>query len=64
MFDFKSNIPTKSSKLVNHFTVSLFKSMIRIAAGAALMLSGGQWLLIAGAALVVAEILGIVEEIV
>jgi hypothetical protein len=63
MFDFKSNIPTKPSR-INHFTVSLFKSMIRIAAGTALILAGSQWLIIAGIGLVAAEILGIVEEMV
>lgn len=49
---------------VNHFTVSLIKSMVRIGAGAALVLTGDTWLITAGVLLVGAEVLGIVEEIV
>jgi len=44
-----------------HFYVSLAKSLIRIGAGASLML---EFLAAAGLLLVVAEILGIVEELV
>ena len=44
-----------------HFYVSLVKSGLRIVAGAALM-SSNFWA--AGALLIVAEVLGIVEEIV
>lgn len=44
-----------------HFYVSLVKSVIRIAAGFCLI--GGN-LLMAGTCLIVAEVLGIVEELV
>ena len=49
---------------VNHFTVSLIKSVVRIGAGAALILTGDVWLITAGVLLVGAEILGIIEEVV
>lgn len=49
---------------VNHFTVSLLKSVVRIGAGAALILTGETWLLTAGVLIVGAEILGIIEEVV
>lgn len=45
-----------------HFYVSLVKSATRIAAGAALIWP--QSLILAGALLIAAELLGIVEEIV
>ena len=44
-----------------HLYISLVKSAIRIIAGASLMV--GLWL-IAGALLILAEVLGIVEELV
>ena len=47
-----------------HFIVSLVKSLVRIFAGTALFLSGPGWVAVAGAALVVAEVLGILEEVV
>jgi len=49
---------------VNHFTVSLVKSVVRIGAGAALILTGESWLMTAGVLIVGAEILGIIEEVV
>jgi hypothetical protein len=51
--------PKDTSK--GHFYVSLVKSAIRIVAGACLI--GGN-LLMAGYCLIIAEILGIVEELV
>jgi hypothetical protein len=56
------------TKLLTHTSVSMVKSGIRIAAG--LALAGGGWLEMnpylqgAGIALVLAEVLGIVEELV
>jgi len=47
-----------------HFLVSLVKSLVRIVAGTALLLGGTGWIAVAGAALIVAEVLGIVEEVV
>ncbi len=52
--------PKETSK--GHFYVSLFKSAIRIAAGIALIWP--QNIVLAGAFLIGAEVLGIVEEIV
>lgn len=46
---------------MNHFNVSIVKSILRIAAGVALMQSE---LYVAGGLLIAAEILGVVEEIV
>jgi hypothetical protein len=51
--------PKDTSK--GHFYVSLAKSFLRIVAGAALMSGSLYW---AGALLITAEILGIVEEMV
>jgi hypothetical protein len=51
--------PKDTSK--GHFYVSLAKSAIRIVAGAALIMGS---LVVCGALLILAEILGIVEEIV
>jgi len=44
-----------------HFYVSIFKSAVRIAAGASLIMGS---LVVCGALLILAEILGIVEEMV
>ncbi len=44
-----------------HFYVSICKSAVRIAAGAALIMGS---LVVCGALLILAEILGIVEEVV
>lgn len=60
--------PKDTSK--GHFYVSLAKSFIRITAGVALVLAGTDpalmqtWLTTAGGLLMVAELLGIVEELV
>jgi len=57
-----------SKKFLTHTSVSMIKSGVRIAAG--LALAGGGWLEMnpylqaAGGLLVVAEILGIIEELV
>jgi hypothetical protein len=51
--------PKDTSK--GHFYVSIVKSAVRIAAGAALIMGS---LVICGALLILAEILGIVEEVV
>jgi hypothetical protein len=50
----------KESKSTRHFTISLIKSAVRIAAGVDLAL-GNVWY--AGILLVIAEILGIAEEL-
>lgn len=54
--------PKDTSK--GHFYVSLVKSAVRIAAGIALCLTMTPMLWYAGALLILAEILGIVEELV
>ena len=51
-----------------HFYISLVKSVVRIVAGAAFVVGGyyfcmGTWIMAGGALLVVAEILGILEEL-
>lgn len=51
--------PKDTSK--GHFYVSIVKSAVRIAAGAALIMGS---LVVCGALLILAEILGIVEELV
>lgn len=50
----------KESKTKQHFYTSLAKSVVRIAAG--IMLCYGDFLL-AGALLIAAEVLGVVEEL-
>ena len=50
----------KESKTNKHFTISLIKSAVRIVAGIDLVL-GDVWY--AGVLLIIAEILGIVEEL-
>lgn len=60
--------PQDTSK--GHFYVSLVKSFLRIAAGVALMLAGSDfmlvasWLMVAGGLFIVAELMGILEELV
>jgi hypothetical protein len=49
---------------LGHFRVSLIKSGVRFVAGLCLCLSGSTLLNIAGLAFIIAEILGIVEEVV
>jgi hypothetical protein len=51
--------PKDTSK--GHFYVSIVKSAVRIAAGAALIMGS---LVVCGALIILAEILGIVEELV
>jgi hypothetical protein len=51
----------KESNSAKHFYISLTKSTLRILAGVVLMTSGD--LLKAGALLIVAEVLGIAEEL-
>lgn len=55
------NIQPKDTSL-GHFYVSMFKSAIRIAAGISLIWP--QSLILAGAFLIAAEVLGIIEEMV
>ena len=56
-------IQNKDNRL-GHFRVSLIKSGVRLIAGLSLCLTGCTLLNIAGIAFIVAEILGIVEEVV
>lgn len=49
----------------NHFRVSMVKSLVRVAAGICLTVAGlGIWAVSAGVLLIVAELLGVVEEMV
>lgn len=55
--------PKDTSK--GHFYVSLAKSAVRVAAGAAIiMIDVNAWATIAGSLFIAAEVLGVVEEIV
>jgi hypothetical protein len=60
--------PKDTSK--GHFYVSLVKSFLRIAAGITLVMAGnqplllGSWIMVAGGLFMVAELLGILEELV
>jgi hypothetical protein len=56
-------IQNKDNRL-GHFRVSLIKSGVRLIAGLSLCLTGSTLLNIAGIDFIVAEILGIVEEVV
>lgn len=47
-----------------HLIVSLIKSAFRIAAGTIMLFSNNGYVIVAGAMLVGAEVLGIVEELV
>ena len=47
-----------------HFYVSLVKSVFRLGAGTALVLAGSGWIAVAGVFIVIAEVLGVVEELV
>ena len=47
-----------------HFQLSMIKSAIRIVAGGALCLLGNTWLIVAGVALILGELVGIAEEMV
>lgn len=55
-----SNIPDP----VKHLKLSLAKSVIRIAGASTLLVFGNIWLTIAGVMLVIAELIGIAEELV
>ena len=50
----------KESKSSRHFTISLIKSVVRIGAGVTLVFNN---LWYAGVLLIIAEVLGIVEEL-
>lgn len=60
--------PKDTSK--GHFYVSLVKSFVRVAAGSALIMSAvepfhtDKFIITAGVLLIVAEILGVIEEVV
>jgi hypothetical protein len=54
--------PKDTSK--GHLYVSLAKSVVRIGAGVVLLFLGNTWLIVAGACIIFAEILGIIEELV
>lgn len=47
-----------------HFQLSMFKSVVRIAAGSALCTSSETMIIVAGVLLIIAEIVGILEEMV
>lgn len=47
-----------------HFQLSMIKSGIRIIAGASLCFLGNTWLLVAGVALIIGELVGVAEELV
>ena len=49
---------------LKHTNVSFVKILVRIAAGVALMLAGSEMLLVAGVCIAIAELLGILEELV
>jgi len=46
-----------------HFYISMFKSVVRIAAGGVLCFMGNDLLIVTGTLIIAAEILGIVEEL-
>jgi hypothetical protein len=64
MIEVASKDPSKK-----HFYISLVKSVVRIVAGTTFVVGGyylenwGTWIIAGGALLVVAEILGILEEL-
>lgn len=68
----KVYVPAAKDPGLGHFIVSIIKSIVRIFAGVSLAVGGyylgyndwGFWIIIAGVAFVVAEVLGILEEIV
>lgn len=60
MMQFETNIQPKDPSR-GHFYVSILKSAVRIVAGAALIMGS---FVIAGGLLILAEILGVVEELV
>ena len=56
----RDNMQPKESKTNWHFRISVFKSILRIFAGTALM---SEYMVTAGCFFIVAEILGIIEEL-
>ena len=62
-------IPAAKDPSLIHIYASLVKSAVRIAAGGAFLVAGwyleewGVWVMVAGALLIIAEVLGIVEEL-
>jgi hypothetical protein len=56
----KDNMQEKESKTNWHFNVSLFKSCLRICAGAAIIMGD---LVSGGVVLIIAEIFGVIEEL-
>ena len=61
----KLNLGNFNPDPIWHRNISFVKSAVRIAAGAALiMVDVNMWATIAGALFIVAEVLGIVEEVV
>ena len=57
---YEDHVPQPKDTSKKHFYISLVKSVVRIAAGAVLVTGN---FVVAGALLIVAEILGIVEEL-
>jgi hypothetical protein len=55
-----SNMQPKESHTNWHFRISVFKSILRIVAGIALV---SEYMVTAGCFFIVAEILGIIEEL-
>ena len=47
-----------------HFRLSMWKSTVRILAGIALLMSGSYYVIVAGVALIIAELVGVAEEMV
>jgi len=56
----KEKMQEKESKTNWHFRISIIKSVVRIMAGLTLL---NEQLMFAGALLIIAEVLGIVEEV-
>jgi len=53
----------KESKTNWHFRISILKSVIRIGAGVFLFLNNGLYIQLTGILLILAEMLGILEEL-
>ena len=58
--ELNSNMQPKESNTNWHFRISVFKSILRIVAGIALV---SEYMVTAGCFFIVAEILGIIEEL-
>jgi hypothetical protein len=59
----ESNLMEPKDISKKHFYISLVKSLVRIAASVALIMSGIPYVVMAGWLLGIAEVLGIVEEL-